>query len=90
MSDTTVPEHAKGYLSAKGDLEFQSNTTLCRVPLGALIVVVGEKRECRASGEEGGFDLAPKETAYFLMNDVSGLYKDNKGHVNVQIKLFEQ
>lgn len=90
ISNSEIPEHAKGYLSARGDLEFEANKTVCRVPLGALIVVIGERRECTASGEEGSFELTPGETAYFLMNDVPGLYKDNRGFVTVQIKSFSR
>lgn len=86
LSNSNIPEHAKGYLPPRGDLEFESNTTTCRVPLGALIVI-GENRECKASGEAGSFELAPGETVYFLMNDVPGLYEDNRGSINVQVSL---
>ncbi len=86
FSDPHVPEHAKGYLPARGDLSFKPNTTPCPVPMGSLIVV-GKGRECKASGEEGYFELAPDETVYFLMNDVLGNYGDNKGFINVQVSV---
>ncbi|MBW4563431.1 MAG: hypothetical protein KME32_20250 [Mojavia pulchra JT2-VF2] len=84
-----IPEHAKGYISAKGDPDFLSNTTQCsRFPLGAL-VVKSDGSKCIAYGEEGSFELGPKETVYFLMNDVPNrqLYDDNKGSLKVNLSI---
>lgn len=89
ISDPDIPEHAKGYLPPRGDLEFRPGETSCPVPLGALIVV-GGNRGCKASGEESDFQLAPEETIYFLMNDVIGLYGDNKGSVSVEVSIFRE
>ncbi|MDJ0687890.1 MAG: hypothetical protein QNJ41_05235 [Xenococcaceae cyanobacterium MO_188.B32] len=72
-------------MSADGALDFESNETRCRVPVGALIVV-GEDNRCKASGKTNSFDLAPGETVYFLMNDVDELYGDNKGSINVTLE----
>ncbi len=88
-SNPNIPDNAKGYISAKGDPNFQSNDTPCsRFPLGALIVK-RQDGKCLASGEEDSFDLAPKETVYFLMNDVPSLYKDNKGSLKVNVSISQ-
>jgi hypothetical protein len=96
--DIDIPEFAKGYLSADGALNFESNKTPCRqVPLGALIVV-RENEECAAYGKEGSFELEIQETVYFLMNDVFyldeyneyfSLYGDNKGSIKINVSKFE-
>ncbi|MDJ0736624.1 MAG: hypothetical protein QNJ47_21595 [Nostocaceae cyanobacterium] len=88
-NETGVPENAKGYLSPKGAPNFNSNQTPCRVPLGALIIM-GEDGKCMdAYGEQGTFELKPRETVYFLMNDVIGLYKDNEGSIKVNLSINE-
>ncbi len=59
-------------------------------PLGAL-VVKKDKEQCIAHGKEGSFELKPKETAYFLMNDVKtdtdDLYEDNSGSIIVELSM---
>ena len=81
-----APDSAKGLISPKGAPNFLSNDDVpCpRYPLGAL-VVKSEKGECLAYGEQDSFELAPEETAYFLMNDVYELYEDNEGYLNVKV-----
>lgn len=88
-TDAGVPEDAKGYLSANGDPNFASNTTVCaKAPLAAL-VVLGEDRQCKAYGAQSSFELKPGETAYFMMNDVPGadMYQDNRGQINVNLSV---
>ncbi|MCG6135175.1 MAG: hypothetical protein MET45_10990 [Nostoc sp. LLA-1] len=84
--EARIPESAKGYISAKGDPNFESNSTPCRAPLGALIIM-GEDGKCIAYGEEGSFELEPRKTVFFLMNDVPGLYQDNKGSIKVSLSI---
>lgn len=83
---TGVPDDAKGYLSAKGDPNFIPNKTPCTAPLGALIIM-GEDGKCKAYGEQGTFDLEAPGSVYFLMNDVSDLYGDNKGFITVTLSI---
>ncbi len=85
LSDSRVPDKAKGYLPPKGVLNFQPNTTVCAgAPLGA-VVAIGEDGQCKAYGEKGQFELKPGETVYFVMNDVPSLYQDNRGQIDVKL-----
>lgn len=87
LNNSRILDNTKGYLSPKGAPNFESNRkTLCRAPVGALIIL-GEDKECKAYGEKGTFDLKPQETVYFLMNDVIGLYEDNKGSIKVNLSV---
>lgn len=89
---SNVPDHVKGYLSAKGDPNFRANDTLLctRAPLGALVVIAEDKKTCKAYGEVGYFDLEPGETVYFMMNDVPKLYRDNKGDIDVKLYILKE
>jgi len=89
ISDSDIPETAKGYISPNGDPNFLSNTTTCNVPLGALIVI-GNDYKCKAYGAKGSFELEPGETVYFSMNDVDGLYTDNQGYVDIQLAVSKK
>jgi hypothetical protein len=86
--NTSVAASNRGYLSPNGLPNFSSNpNTPCpRFPLAAL-VVKGKNNECKATGEQGSFKIRPKETVYFLMNDVSTLYSDNEGSIKVKLSI---
>ena len=86
-NNLNIPNSAKGYISPKGDPNFPSNDNMpCpRFPLGSL-VIVGSNNQCKSSGAQGYFELESKETVYFLMNDVFGLYEDNEGHIETELK----
>lgn len=85
--DPTISRTVKGYISPAGDPNFPSDKTPCiRAPLGALIVM-GNHDKCVAYGEQGSFDLEPREIVRFLMNDVEGMYNDNQGSIDVHLSI---
>jgi PA-IL-like protein len=89
--NNSIPDSAKDYISAKGDLNFSSSNdedVPCpRSALGALVVKNKDSGECLADGDQGTFTLKPGETIQFLMNDVKGLYNDNSGSIQVKLHL---
>ncbi len=84
---SNVSDDAKGYLSPKGVPNFKPSETPCTAPLGALIVRGKDDTCIAAYGDQGNFDLEPQETVYFLMNDVIGLYEDNRGSIKVSLSI---
>lgn len=53
----------------------------------AALVVRNGKDQCVAEGKQDSFNLNPKETAYFLMNDDLKSYTDNTGEVTVELSV---
>jgi hypothetical protein len=92
-SEPGVPKEAKCFHTASGDANFSNsnpNTPCSKYPLGSLIIMNDSHTECIKSGTEGTFDLEPRHSVYFLMNDVKDKYGDNTGFVEVKLSILQE
>ncbi len=84
----------KGDLSLDGDRDFPANRNMpCPGgSIGELVVlrhISSRDHQCVSSGSKGTFSLDSLQTAYFLMNDVNGLYSDNRGSATVELYIVK-
>lgn len=86
---TKEDEVSTGSVTADGyfDSDFTPNSSRpCKnYRLGALVVINNKNGDCLASGKKSFFPAQPGEAYRFVMNDVKGLYFDNKGSLPIQL-----
>jgi hypothetical protein len=80
---STGSVNADGYFAS--DFTPNSSRPCKNYRLGALVVINNKDGECLANGRKNFFQAQPGEAYRFVMNDVKGLYRDNKGSLPIQL-----